>query len=531
MAPDRVRPTRLRVLPLRRYRTDLLQTHRVKTAARGLHPHRGEMKHAPRRQRRLPPRRTRLVGARRRRNNARRCEQLSHRRSRKLLNLPPTPRQYVLPQIYCVNASPVAGLRPRGALPNRTLQPEIRLTIRSPTLTVRNRRISRIHNRNRVIHRAPQFQAIIAFMKTVLTLHERAKSLPKSFSGSCATKTRANSGLLVCLAAITLMLLPVGASAQVANFVFVTDPQAIVPGAVSEQMTVQAQSSGGTSANIPQTACFSFNTSSSQGQFSSSATTWNPVTVLTMNKNTANKSFYYKDTQEGTHTLTVKISLKPEDESRSCANWPVGEWDISWTATQNITVGTGSSSSNSETSAATSTNQSVSTGNSSVDSIMPPPPKLFADGGSDRTVVVGADTEFRARAYDEKKNIIDFSRFHWNFGDGTTADTAVAMHRFEYPGRYVVVLDMPEQKDAVADQFIVTVERVELALSLMEDGGVMIENRAGRTLDRAQDALPKGRLQAGQGVAQLSFVGDLRRRGAAAWPARWGGTSARRSRG
>ena len=279
------------------------------------------------------------------------------------------------------------------------------------------------------------------------------------------------------------MLLPVGASAQVANFVFVTDPQAIVPGAVSEQMTVQAQSSGGTSANIPQTACFSFNTSSSQGQFSSSATTWNPVTVLTMNKNTANKSFYYKDTQEGTHTLTVKISLKPEDESRSCANWPVGEWDISWTATQNITVGTGSSSSNSETSAATSTNQSVSTGNSSVDSIMPPPPKLFADGGSDRTVVVGADTEFRARAYDEKKNIIDFSRFHWNFGDGSVSDAATILHRFEYPGRYVVVLDMPEEKDAVPDQIIVTVEQMKLALSLMEDGGVAIENRAGRTFD------------------------------------------------
>ena len=279
------------------------------------------------------------------------------------------------------------------------------------------------------------------------------------------------------------MLLPVGASAQVANFVFVTDPQAIVPGAVSEQMTVQAQSSGGTSANIPQTACFSFNTSSSQGQFSSSATTWNPVTVLTMNKNTANKSFYYKDTQEGTHTLTVKISLKPEDESRSCANWPVGEWDISWTATQNITIGTGASSSNSETSAATGTVQSVSTGNSSGDSIMPPPPKVFADGGSDRTVVVGADTEFRARAYDERKNIIDFSRFHWNFGDGTTADTAVVMHRFEYPGRYVVVLDIPEEKDAEADQIIVTVEQMKLALSLTQDGGVTVENRAGRTID------------------------------------------------
>ena len=291
------------------------------------------------------------------------------------------------------------------------------------------------------------------------------------------------AGLSLLILACGIGVLPGVVSAQVADFVFVSDSQTIVLGAVSGQMTVQAQSSGGTSVNIPQTACFSFDTSSSRGEFSSSATTWNSVTVLTMNKNTANKSFYYKDIQEGAYTLTVKVSLKPEDESRSCANWPVGEWNISWTATQNITVGVASPSSNSDTGVATSTAQNTSTGNSSNDSVMPPPPKVFADGGSDRTVIVGADTEFRARAYDEKKNIIGFSRFHWNFGDGSTSDASTVSHRFEYPGRYVVVLDIPEEKDSVADQIIVTVEPMKLVLSLMPDGGVAIENRAGRTLD------------------------------------------------
>lgn len=306
---------------------------------------------------------------------------------------------------------------------------------------------------------------------------------------SCGKTRRGSNGFLFCLAATTIIFFPFGASAQVANFVFVTDPQAIVPGAVSEQITVQAQAVGGTSANVPQTACFSLDTSSAQGQFSSSATVWNPVVVLTMNKNTANRSFYYKDTQEGTHTLTVRVALKPEDESRSCASWPIGEWNISWTATQNITIGTVPASSDSDTSIATGTVQSVSSGNSSGDSVMRPPPTVFADGGGDRTVIVGADTEFRARAYDEKKNIIDFARFHWNFGDGTVSEAATVMHRFEYPGRYVVVLDMPEEKDAVADQIIITVERVELVLSLMEGGGVTIENRAGRTLDLSRWAV------------------------------------------
>ena len=315
------------------------------------------------------------------------------------------------------------------------------------------------------------------------------KCHPKYFREFCGRKKRASS-FLVSAAIVAAIILPSVAAftpsfveGQVAGFVFTTDPQTIEAGAVSGQMTIQAQAAGGTSVNIPQTACFSLNTTSAQGQFSSSATTWNPLTVLTMNKNTANRSFYYKDAQDGTYTLTVKVSLKPEDESRSCTNWPVGEWNIQWTATQNITVGTGSPSPGFGTSAATSTSQSTGLGNSSGDSIMPPPPKVFADGGNDRTVIVGADTEFRARAYDEKKNLIDFSRFHWNFGDGSTSEVATILHRFEYPGRYVVVLDMPEEKDAAADQIIVTVERVELVLSLMQDGGVMIENHAGRTLD------------------------------------------------
>ena len=146
--------------------------------------------------------------------------------------------------------------------------------------------------------------------------------------------------------------------------------------------------------------------------------------------------------------------------------------------------GGGSSSSDFDTNTATSTPQSTNAGSSSGDSaVMPPPPRIFADGGSGRTVIVGADTEFKARAYDEKKNIIDFSRFHWNFGDGSTAETSSVLHRFDYPGRYVVVLDIPEEKNSVSDQIIVTVEPMKLALSLMSDGGVAIENRAGRTLD------------------------------------------------
>ena len=143
----------------------------------------------------------------------------------------------------------------------------------------------------------------------------------------------------------------------------------------------------------------------------------------------------------------------------------------------------GNSSESSSQNNATTSTQSAGAGNGLGDSIMPPPPKMVADAGSDRTVIVGADTEFKARAYDDKKNLITFSHFHWNFGDGSTSDAAVVSHHFDYPGRYVVVLELPDEPDASADQAVVTVERMMLALTLLPDGGIAVENQAGRTLD------------------------------------------------
>ncbi len=288
----------------------------------------------------------------------------------------------------------------------------------------------------------------------------------------------------IILPSVTVAFTPSFVEGQVAGFVFTTDPQTIEVGAVSGQITLQAQDIGGTSVNIPQTTCLSFYTASAQGQFSSSATNWSSVSVLTMNKNSANRSFFYKDTAGGTYALRVKIAFKPVEVSSSCASWPLDQWSIQWTVTQNITIGNAPQGGVSGTSTAATSEQSTNSGNSTDESaVMPPPPKVFADGGSDRTVIVGADTEFKARAYDGKKNIIDFSHFHWNFGDGSTADMATVLHHFDYPGRYIVVLDVPEEKDSVPDQIIVTVEPMKLTLSFLPDGGVAIENRAGRTLD------------------------------------------------
>ena len=121
----------------------------------------------------------------------------------------------------------------------------------------------------------------------------------------------------------------------------------------------------------------------------------------------------------------------------------------------------------------------------SVPSYVPPPlPQLFADAGEDRTVIVGADTEFDGQAYGRDRNVIESGvRFLWNFGDGSTAEGPKVLHHFEYPGRYATVLYIAEASEAFSDEVIVTAEPAKLAFLALPDGGVAIENRAGRDLD------------------------------------------------
>src|SRR3989344_932615 len=116
--------------------------------------------------------------------------------------------------------------------------------------------------------------------------------------------------------------------------------------------------------------------------------------------------------------------------------------------------------------------------------VAPPEPQIFADAGDNRTVIVAADTEFRGRAYNRKKETISTSvRFLWNFGDGKTAEGQSVLHHFEYPGRYAVVLNIAENTDAASDMLIVTAEPAKLAFTAYPDGSVVIQNNAGRDLD------------------------------------------------
>ena len=135
--------------------------------------------------------------------------------------------------------------------------------------------------------------------------------------------------------------------------------------------------------------------------------------------------------------------------------------------------------------ASTTTTSSQNTSVAESSYVAPPTPSLFADAGADRTVIVGADVEFDAQAYDKDQESLDPStvRFSWNFGDGGTAEGQSVLHHFVYPGRYAVMLDIAQNKSAVSDEAIVTAEPAALSFLVLPDGGVEVDNNAGHDLD------------------------------------------------
>lgn len=295
--------------------------------------------------------------------------------------------------------------------------------------------------------------------------------------------------------------MPPIAHAQVSQIAFTSEPQAISANTLSAALTVQSRSASGESVPVSQTACVALSSSSASGKFYSSTSASSPSTILTMSKNTSNKNFYYQDGAEGVHTLTARLALKPESETRSCSTWPLAEWGATLDATQSMTIGavqqtqqTGTHALQSTTTTATaSSTQTQATVSAPVSSYVPPPLQtIFADAGPDRVEIVGADAMFRGRAYTRAQTIVDQVRYVWNFGDGATAEGETVLHHYDFPGRYAVTLTVAQDRNSGSDRVVVTAEPARLGFVVHGDGSVEIVNVAGRDLDLSRWHIARG---------------------------------------
>jgi len=117
---------------------------------------------------------------------------------------------------------------------------------------------------------------------------------------------------------------------------------------------------------------------------------------------------------------------------------------------------------------------------------------LSVETSGDQVVVVDADVRFAAKAYISKKELDKSTNFSWNFGDGSTGRGAVISHRFEHPGRYVVIVTASSGGQSASDRFIVTAEDAHLVLRILEDGAVEIENSASRDIELSEWRIRSG---------------------------------------
>jgi len=301
----------------------------------------------------------------------------------------------------------------------------------------------------------------------------------------------------VSAAALIFAAAPSIVHAEVAAAAFTSPLQSIAPDTVSEQLTLQLQDSSGNAAKAPSTACASFTSSSPSGQFSSSATNWNPTGVLTVSKNSANRNFYYKDSASGTHTLTARVALRPEGESRPCTAWPLAEWPVGWNATQELTVGSasaGGSAATSTTADAGTTPQSAQESRSgSVGGAFEQ--RIFASAKVPAKGIAGADIVFDAMAIGLKKEPMPNARFIWSFGDGAAGEGKRVYHAYHYPGSYVVLVEASSGEWSATDRKDINIAAPLLSLRTVRagaDGYIEVANGGVDDIDLSRWFLRSG---------------------------------------
>lgn len=236
------------------------------------------------------------------------------------------------------------------------------------------------------------------------------------------------------IVAISLLIIYAASAyaAGVEKIVFTTPVQTIKPNTPSEKITTQLQDSSGEYAKTESTTHIELTSDSQTGVFSSNenfADAGNTLN-LTMNKGTYNRSFYYKNSSEGSFLINVKVIEENLMASQQIA--------VSSGTSQNTLNNSNSSGEVlGETTSNTASSNSQSSGGS-VTNVSSPSAQLEVSAGVDRTTTPGSPIWFQATI---KKNTTGTSpELSWSFGDGFVGVGSLVSHSYKYDGDYVVVL-------------------------------------------------------------------------------------------
>lgn len=133
------------------------------------------------------------------------------------------------------------------------------------------------------------------------------------------------------------------------------------------------------------------------------------------------------------------------------------------------TPGSSNTSSPQNDSSSSQSSQTTTTQNNSSNSSWPVEQQIFANAGPDRVVVVGADVLFEGKALGIEKKPLENARYVWNFGDGSTKEGQIVNHTYQYPGDYVVILDISSGYFSASDRAKVQAENSKIIISGIGD--------------------------------------------------------------
>ena len=256
-------------------------------------------------------------------------------------------------------------------------------------------------------------------------------------------------------------------TSNIGKLAFITNPQTIAPNEISKEITLQIQDSSGNKVVALETIRFdSFQSTSPTGTFVSCTTPTNPPTDY-ISKNGSNKNICYRDSAEGTFTITAKTN--------NTVNPLVATQQIIITSNTSSsgTSSTATSSDSTATSTATTTSSTSDTQSgssyyvysSSASLSTYEPISLNVEAGRERLAFLHTPLEFKSTAIDKKsgKDVYG-ARYTWTFGDGTSAEGSEVKHIYAFPGEYNVVLNSYSGNEEAVDVTKVRVVPAEVKI-------------------------------------------------------------------
>ena len=131
---------------------------------------------------------------------------------------------------------------------------------------------------------------------------------------------------------------------------------------------------------------------------------------------------------------------------------------------------------------------SGSSSSSSSSSYTPPEklPQIKAYAGEDKTVTVGANVEFRGQAFGLKDEPLTNARYLWVFGDGASKEGKNITHVYQYPGEYIVSLNVSSGEYSASDYLLIKAVPNQVFISEIKTGAngwIELENKSKEEID------------------------------------------------